>query len=770
MSANDTTIGRRLPHFDAMDKATGRATYIDDMSRPKMLHAAMAFSPYAHARILGCDTKAARELDGVKAVLTGEDFKAIKGGPFIKDEPAIATDKVRYFGEPVAVVAAIDKATARQAAQLIEVEYEPLSAILSIDDALDHEKPMIHEDFTSYERLKPAASNGNILWETEISHGNPDDIWEECDVIVEGEFQTQAQHHVYMEPCGALAEPSQDGRLTIWSSCQSVHLVQEKVAYWLDIPMSKIRAMVPNVGGAFGAKGSLHVQHLVAKLALETGMPVKLTLSRTEDFEIVRSRHPMRIHMRTGAKNDGTLIARQAEIILDGGAYTDESPAVLSMAVIMSRGPYNIHHVRSSGKLVYTNKLKAGPYRGFGNPQVTFASETQIDEIAHKLNMDPVALRLKNSLGAGDRFFGGQILGSSGLKECLINLRNSVENSRKTVSGEKSLKHKKRGVGYAALSHSSGILSTSAQVHLRADGSIAIVTGVVDIGQGSSMVLTQIVANVFSLPLDKLSFSLPDSDTSPYNWKTAASRTTYMSGRAVLSAANKVRNKLFKAASEMLECTDGDLELRPGGWIGVKGSPEVQLSFAQIAGYSNYIAGAPISGSDAFVFDGPDFDQEYASVKDVAIPKVGLYVFGAQAAEVEVDTRTGKVDVLRVWSAHDVGRAINPTMVEGQIQGAVVQGLGYALTEEMIWDDDGRLANPSLMDYKIPGILDVPDLIDPIIVEEPEPTGPYGAKGVAECGIVGIAPAVANAIFDAVGIRLRQLPFSPEVVFSLLKE
>ena len=526
MSASDTAVGQRLPRFDAMDKVTGRATYIDDLSRPKMLHAALVFSPYAHARIVSCDTQAARQLDGVKAVLTGKDFNSIMGGPFIKDEPALATDKVRYMGEPVAIVAAIDKATARQAAQLIQVDYEPLSAILCIDDALDHEQPMIHEDFADYERVKPAPSNGNVLWETEISHGDPERVWADCDVVVEGEFQTQAQHHVYMEPCGALAEPGEDGRLTVWSSCQSVHLVQEKVAHWLGIPMSKIRAMVPNVGGGFGGKGGLHIQHLVAKLALETDRPVKLTLSRTEDFEIVRSRHPIRIRMKTGAKNDGTLIARQAEVVLDGGAYTDESPAVLSIAVMKCRGPYNIHNVHARGQLVYTNKLKAGPYRGFGNTQVTFASETQIDEIARKLDMDPIALRKQNALKAGERFFGGQVLGSSGLDQCLTELRSSVEKDLEKDAHKQPTGNRKRGIGYAALSHSCGILSTSAQVHLRADGSIAVVTGVVDIGQGSSMALSQIVANVFALPLDKVSFPVPDSDTSPYNWKTAASRTT----------------------------------------------------------------------------------------------------------------------------------------------------------------------------------------------------------------------------------------------------
>ncbi len=764
MSTVDTAVGASFPQLQAREKTTGAAPYIDDFKRPGMLFGALAFSPYAHAKILGYNTEAALALPGVSAVITGEDFDYKLGGIFLKDEPPIAMRKVRYVGEPVAVVAAVDQDTARRAARLIDIDYELLPSILSVDQALDLAQPMIHEDLAEYFRLAPSEFEGNVLWSTSLSEGNVDDAWAQCDVIVEGRFQTQAQHHLYMEPCGAIAELDYAGRLTISSSCQSVHIVHQKVADYLGVPMAQIRSIVPNVGGGFGGKGGLHVQTLVAKLALVTGKPVKLTLSRTEDFEIVRSRHPIRIDMKTGAKRDGTLVAREIDIVLDGGAYADESPAVMSWSVVVARGPYRIANVRSNGRLVYTNKLRAGPYRGFGNPQLTFAGESQIDEIAAKLGLDPFELRLNNAVEDGDHWFGGQPMPAVGLKQCITSVRDAIAHADVGVGSATKGKH--RAIGYSSLTHMCGLQSTAAQIHLRADGSIAVVTGVVDLGQGSSTVLAQIAANALALPMDRVSFPVADTDLSPYNWKTAASRTTYMSGRSVFAAATDVREQLFQHAAQMMECDISDLELRSGGFVGIKGVPDAKLTFAQIAGLAMNRSGGPITGSDSLVFDGPRLDPKRAIAQGIAFANLGIYTFGFQAVELEVDEATGEVEVLRVWSAHDVGRAINPGLVEGQIEGAVAQGLGLALTEEMIWDDDGRLANPTLMDYKMPGILDIPDHIETIILETPEPSGPYGAKGVGENGLCGIPAAVANAVFNAMGKRVRSLPITPEKILD----
>ena len=764
MTSIHTSVGHSIERLDAAEKATGEAQYVDDLYRPGMLHGAILGSIHAHAKIGGYKLDAARSIPGVAAVLTGEDFSSGRTGAFCKDELPLARGKTIYMGEPVAVVAASDVETARRAARAIEIDYEPLPAVLTIDEALATGAPLVHEDLANYAKIAPSFSEGNVLWQCRLEEGKIDSAWSQCDVIVEDVFETAAQHHMYMEPCGALAEIDRGGRLTIWSSCQSVHLVQQRVAEWLSIPMGRIRALAPKIGGGFGAKGGLHVQHLAAALALKTGRPVKMVLSRVEDFEIVRSRHPARVIMKTGAKKDGTLLAREANIFLDGGAYADESPTVLSFAVLMARGPYRIPHLRSRGLVVYTNKLKASAFRGFGNPQVTFAGESQIDRIAEQLDIHPVELRLRNAVDAGDRWAGGQTLPACGLRECLTKLREAVEAAPALPAAPQH----RRGVGYSAFAHISGLLSTACNIYLRSDGSVAVNTGVVDIGQGSDTILTQICADALMLTPERISFASPDSDSSPYNWKTAASRVTYMAGRVVLAATIEVRDKILRQASEIMECSAEDLEIRPGGLVSLKGVAAKTVTFAQVASHALARLGGPIMGASSLLFDGERLDPKRALIEGFAFSNLGAYIFGAQAVEAEVDEVTGAVRVLRAWSAHDVGCAINPQMVEGQIQGGFVQGLGYALTEEMQWDESGRLTNPTLMDYKVPTALDTPIEINPIIVEHPEPSGPFGAKGVGEPGLIGTAASIANAVAKATGKRLHRLPMTPERVLDAL--
>lgn len=766
MSVIHTAVGRSFERFDAAEKVTGEAQYTDDLYRPNMLYGAILGSTHAHARIRGYRLDAARAIPGVVAIVTGEDFSGARTGAFCKDELPLAREKTIYLGEPVAAVAARDYEIARRAARAIEVDYEPLSTVLSIDDALAADAPLVHEDLTNYLKIAPSFSTGNVLWQCRVEEGDVDAAWAQCDVVVEDSFETAAQHHMYIEPCAALAEVDRSGRLTIWSSCQSVHLVQQRTAEWLSIPMGRVRALAPKIGGGFGGKGGLHVQHLAAALALKTGRPVKIVLSRVEDFETVRSRHPARIVMKTGAKRDGTLFAREASVVLDGGAYCDESPAVLSFAVLMARGPYRIAHLRSRGSVVYTNKLKASAFRGFGNPQVTFAGESQIDRIADALGIDPLEFRLRNAVDAGDRWAGGQTLPACGLRECLAKLQTAVA----AAPALPPRPQHRRGIGYSAFAHISGLLSTACNIYLRSDGSVAVNTGVVDIGQGSDTVLTQICADALMLTPERVSFALPDSDSSPWNWKTAASRVTYMAGRVVLAASIEVRDKILRQAAEIMECSAEDLEIRPGGLVGLKGVAAQTLSFGQIASHAINRLGGPIMGASSLLFDGERLDPKRALIEGFAFGNIGAYVFGAQAAEIDVDEVTGAVRVLRVWSAHDVGRAINPQMVEGQIQGAVVQGLGYALTEEMQWDESGRLTNPTLMDYKVPTALDAPFEINPLIVEHPEPSGPFGAKGIGEPGLIGAAASIANAVTRATGKRLYRLPMTPERVLDALTE
>lgn len=765
MNDSNRAIGASPPRLEAADKASGRAQYADDLYRPGMLHAAILTSPHAHARILGYRLEAARAIPGVKAIVTGADLQGPRSGGIIKDEGMVARGKVRYVGEPVAAVAAVDAATAHRAAAAIEVDYAPLPAVLSIDEALAPGAPLLHEEFGAYVKTVDGGGRGNIVFETSIVEGDVERAFAECDAVVEGSFETQAQHHLYLEPNGCLAEVDAAGRITLHATCQSVHHIQQRVAEELGEPMARVRVMATRVGGAFGGKHASNIHSIAAWLARAARRPVKLVLSRLQDFEIQRSRHPARIWMRTGARSDGTLLARDVRILLDGGAYADESPPVLAFALLMSRGPYRIPNVRAQGQAVYTNKLRAGSFRGFGNPQASFAGESQIDELAAKLGMDPVALRLKNALRPNDHAFGGQPVPSCVLRECLERVREA----QRAAPPLPPLPGTRRGVGYSAMSHVSGLMGTAATVHLRTDGSIALATGCVDIGQGSDTVLVQICADALGLPIERVSSAQQDSDLSPYNWKTAGSRSTYMTGRAVAAASVELRERMFEHAGELLECAVADLELRPGGAIGVKGVPKA-VTFKDIALRSLFQAGGPLVATNSFVFDGPRFDPKRATIHRLAFANLGVYTFGAHCVEVDVDEGTGAVRVRRAWCAHDVGRAINPGSCEGQIQGGFVQGMGYALTEAMQWNEEGWLTTTTLADYKVPGLLDAPAEIHAIVLEDPEPMHPVGAKGVGEPSLVGAAPAIANAICNATGARPRRLPMTPERVLDALEE
>jgi CO/xanthine dehydrogenase Mo-binding subunit len=760
-----TGVGANLPRLDSREKVTGRAQYIADMVRPDMLHAAIHASPLPHAKILGYDVSAALAEPGVVCVLTGADFPDGRMGAFIKDEHAIAKDKVRYIGEPVAVVAAEDEETARRAAGLIVIDYEELPFVASPEEALAPGAPIVHEELESYFKVFPAICGGNLASETLLEEGDVDAAWDDCDLIVEGEYETPAQAHLSIEPCGAIAEVDPDGRVTLWSANQSVFRVQANVCESLELPMAKLRSLTPKVGAGFGNKMEPHVQPLVVMLALRTGRPVKLILNRTEDFEMVRARHPFKIRCKTGVKKDGTFVARELEAILDCGAYGDDSPGVLGYSLLVSRGPYCIPNCRCSGKLAYTNKMRFGAFRGFGNPQVSLATETQIDEIAEKLGMDPLDLRIKNMMQPGDRWFGGGEVASNGLAECFEKARAaSGWNDRADLQAPPG---KRRALGVAACGHISGLLATGAIVRLLEDGSVVLNTGAVDIGQGSDTILTQMCASSLKVASDAVSIASPDTDGSPYNWGTTASRVTYTTGRSVVAAAEKVAEEVKKHAAEIFECAVEDVELRDGGKAGIKGVPEKELSFFEISARAHWAAGGPIVGSDTWVFNQPSVDPKRAVAKGLPFPQIGVYSFGCMIVAIDVDEVTGKVEVGEVWSAIDVGKAINPASVEGQIEGGFVQGMGFALTEEMVFDGP-RLVNPSMMDYKAPTTLDTPVDIHSIIVEAAEPGGPFGAKGVGEIGLVPVPAAIANAVRAATGRQPRRLPMSPERVLTLM--
>lgn len=755
-------VGASLPRIETRDKITGRADYTDDLTRPGMLHGALLGSPYAHARILSYDVSQALALPGVKAVITSADLPDIRFGLLVSDQPALARGKVRYVGEPVAAVAAVDRGTARRALQLVQIEYEELPAVLDPQAATASDAPILHEGFESY-RMQFANPGGrNVTSTATLAQGDIEAGFAQAEVIVEGEYETPAQQHMYLEPCAAVAEFDGTGKVTVWASVQSVFRSQALLAEALALPMSKVRVIAPMIGGGFGGKGEQTVEIIAAALARASGRPVKIALSRDEDMIMMRSRHKCRIRMRTGARKDGTIVAREGEILLDGGAYAEESPLVMAFAVLMMNGPYRIAHAKYAGRVAYTNRLRAGAFRGFGNPQAHFASECQIDELAEKLGMDPIELRLKNAISEGDRWIGGHRVDSCSLRECLEKVRDASDWTRRRKQMP-SAGGKRRGIGISAVTHVCGLLGAAAMVRLNEDGTVSLNTGAVDIGQGSDTVLAQICAGVLGVPVESVSSGIPDTEYSPYNLATGASRVTYIVGHAVAQAAERVREQIFVHAGEMLECAPDDLELRPGGRVGIKGVPQKEMPFVAVSGRALYAKGGAIMGTHSWKFDGDMFDPKRAAFSGFNLEDVGIHCFGAQCVEVEVDEETGKVEVLGVWSAHDVGRALNPGAVNGQVHGGVVQGLGYALVEELVWDE-GRLANPSMMDYKIPGSLDVPYEIHPIILENPEPTGPFGARGVGEMSLIGVAPAVANAIANAVDVRIRNIPATAEKV------
>lgn len=751
-----STVGKPVAKVDSLEKVRGQAQYIADLYRPGMLHGAILASPHPHARILGYDLTAALAAPGVVAIVTGDDVGDGRMGAFIKDEHAIARGKVMYVGEPVAAVAARTEAEARAACRLIEVRYEELPAVLSPEDGLAEDAPILHEHLADYIKVFDAGSQGNLCSRTRLEEGNVDTAWDQCDVIVEGEYTTQAQAHVSMEPCGALAEVDANGRVTLWSANQSVFRVQANVCESLGLPMSQLRSLTPRVGAGFGNKMEPHIQPICVALAIKAQRPVKMILSREEDFEMVRARHPFKVWMKTGARADGTLVARECRVLLDCGAFADDSPGVMGYALLMSGGPYRIPHMRASGQLVYTNKLRFGAFRGFGNPQVLFAGEQQIDQIAEKVGLDAFAMRRKNMLREGDTWFVGPKIASNGLARCL----DVVEQAASTPRAD----GRPRNFGLAVSAHISGLLGTGAIVRMLEDGTISLNTGATDIGQGSDTVLAQICAEELKVPLDRVAVASPDTDGSPYNWGTTASRVTYTTGRAVKAAARAVVDKAMDHAAEMLDCPIEDLELREGGRIGRKGA-NTDLTFAQISGRAHWAAGGPIVGANTLVFDEPTHDPKRAIALGLPFPRIGVFSFAAMGVDVDVDPVSGQVSVHEAWSAADVGRAINPRLVEVQLHGGFVQGLGYALVEEMVWDG-ARLANPSLMDYKVPTMRDVPDAIHTYIIEDPEPSGPFGAKGAGEIGLNPVVGAVANAVAQATGARHHHLPLSGERVLN----
>ena len=732
------TLGQSLPRVDAMQKVTGKAAYASDVYLPEMLMCKLLTSTVGHARIVKLDTSEALALPGVRAVIIGQDFPDVRfGSGALKDRRIMARDEVFYVGDPVAAVAADDEVTAQEAVELITVEYQPLDTVVHPLDAIDDGSPKVHQDMTSFDGYG-FAMGGNNCALLDADRGDVDQAFEQADHVFEENYQSQPINQGFLEPMACVANQESNGRLTVWASTQGPFQVRAQLASVLDIPISRIKVVAMELGGGFGAKLRLAFEAFPALLAIKTGKPVKLVNTREEAFTLNGPRLETNIHLKTGVMKDGAIVARESYSIFDVGAYLGAGP---NSGVAHALGPYNIPNLRLRSYGVYTNKIYVGSYRASGVADMTFAVESHMDSMAHQLGIDPIEFRLRNALSEGDTNVGGTKVPSNGLKE-------TVEAVKQRLGLPKKL-GENRGVGVSLGEWRSGSGPSTASISVNEDGTVSLLTGSVDIS-GSDTSLAQIAAETLGVGLDQVIVSQRDTDMTPFTGPSGGSRIVYSQGKAVQQAAEDARQKLLDLAAPRLGVPPDALVCRDGQ-VYVQDNPSQSMSLDQLARASLTSQQGPIIG--------------LASLSSMPYPPV----YNTQAAEVLVDTETGQVKVTRFVQAQDVGVAINPMAVVGQLEGGAVQGIGRALSEEIKIDPEtGRVMNPSLATYLMPLAVDMPD-IETILINVPSEDGPFGARAVAEPPGFGPPAAIANAIYDAIGVRIRQLPFTAERVLAAIQ-
>jgi putative selenate reductase molybdopterin-binding subunit len=764
MSTN--VVGQNLRKVDGVKLVTGRPAFTDDIHLPGMLCGKILPSPYAHARIARIDTTKAKALPGVHAVLTYKDVPRVPhttaGQAWPEPSPYdtyLLDSKVRFVGDRVAAVAAETQAIAERALKLIEVEYQVLPAVLDMEQAMAPGAPVIHDEPDStkiYDKQRNIA--GYILREI----GNVEDGFRQCDVVIEREFRTGRQQHCMLEPHITIAWLDPDGRLVIRTSTQVPYHSRRQCAMILQIPVGRIHVIKPRIGGGFGGKQEMLLEDITGALALAARRPVKIEYTREEEFYMARSRHPQILRMKMGARRDGTIVASQMVVLATTGAYGSHSTTVQGNTGSKVLPLYRAEHMRFECHVVYTNAPVAGAFRGYGCPQGFFAQESVVDELAYELKMDPLEFRRQNAIRLGDidklsaqlgegREGLPRVIRSCGLYDCM-------DRGAKAIGWEKKRKarplpgHLKRGVGMSCTMQGSGIAGidwASVFLKMNEDGSFYLQSGAADVGGGADTVISQIAAETLGVTLDKIAITSGDTDTTPFDVGAYASSTTIISGGAARKAAEKVRRQVFEVAARMLDTTPDNLVCGDNR-VSTVSEPRKSVTMTEIALQTLYKDKLQImDGASHFNTDSPP-------------------PFCVTFAEVEVDTETGKVRVVHLVSAVDPGKAINPMQAEGQVEGAVAQGLGYALTEELLLDELGRPRNANFLDYKMFTAKDMPKLTT-ILAETDEPLGPYGAKSISEVPINGPAPAIANAIYHAVGVRIRKLPIRPEDVLRALR-
>lgn len=765
-------IGKSVRRLDYQTKVTGRALYLGDLQVPGMCHGKILRSPLPHARIKKIETSKALKIPGVLAVITRDDIVHDEGiepyyGPVFKDQTLVAVDKVRHVGDPVAAVAALSVDAAEEALSLIDVEYDELAAVLNVQEALNPGATLVHESvripesgFADLAELKPVEGT-NICTHFKLNRGDIQKGFAEADHVFEDIFTLPATQHSFLETHACIASVEPGGRITVWATTQNPFVVRTQLANIFKLPVAKVRVVVPYLGGGYGGKVYPKIEPITVALALKAQRPVRVVLSREEVFYTI-TKHAAVIRMKTGVKSDGTLVARECEIHLDTGAYAEIGPRVAKKSGYTAAGPYRIPNLKIDSYSVYTNKPPAGAFRGFGVSQSAWAVESQMDIIAAALKMDPLELRLKNGYEEGDKFVTEETLRGVGLKPCLDEVAKSIgwgkeefKSSRVQGSIENTVK---RGKGIACMIKATITPSIScAVVKLNEDSSLSIYAGTVEMGQGSETTLAQIAGTELGIPLKKIQVLGVDTDVVPYDLTTSSSRSTFHMGKAVQLAAQDILRQLkqmvaqeYGVRGDNISFVEGKIRL-----------PETVLDYADVMFKRFGMRGGTLVG------DG----QVKTAVKDEHGEKStsAFWFYAAGAAEVEVDTETGKIKLLKYASAVDVGKALNPLGCRQQLTGAAITGIGQAMFEEIAYDN-GQLINPNLVDYVLPALGDMPGVIDPICVELPDRNGPFGAKGIGESALIPVAPAIANAIYDAVGVRIKDLPIKAEKIYLALEE
>ena len=725
------TVGQSHTRLDAMEKVTGHTLYAGDIYLPGMLMCKILTSPRNHARIVSIDTSAAEALPGVHTIITGKDFPDVRfGSGAVQDRRVMARAEVFYVGEPVAAVAADDEMTAQEALSLIRVEYEDLDSVVDPLEAIKPSSPTVHKDLESFEgfTFSMGGNNGTLL---EADRGDVDQAFQEADHVFEETYHSQGINQGFLEPMACVADVEPNGRLNIWASTQGSYAVRAQLASVLEMSIARIKVIAMEMGGGFGAKLRLALEAFPALLAMKTGRPVKLVNTREEVFTINGPRLPTTMYLKTGVNKDGRIVAREAYSVFDLGAYLGAGP---NSGVSHSVGPYNVPNFRLRSYGIYTNKIWVGSYRASGVADMTFAVESHMDSIARQLGLDPLGFRITNAIKEGDASVTGATVPRNGLMETLLAVKERLGLPKKSEEG--------RGVGIALCEWRSGAGPSTASISVNEDGTLSLLTGSVDIS-GTDTSLAQIVAEVMGVDLDQVVVSKRDTDMAPFTQPTGGSRIVYSQGKAVQMAAEDALNKLFALAAERLGVPADALACAEGR-VYVQDNPPQGATLGQLARMSLTSPGGPVIG--------------LASLSNMPYAPV----YNTQAAEVLVGKETGHVKVTRFVQAQDVGIAVNPMAVEGQLEGGAVQGIGRALSEELLIDpENGSVRNPSLSTYLMPLAVDMPP-IENILVEVPSESGPFGARAVAESPGFGPPAAIGNAIYDAIGVRIKELPFSAE--------